>query len=593
MYVLGISCYYHDAAACLLDDEQVVAAAEEERFSREKHDASFPNNAVDYCLNTAGIDIDDVAYVGFYEKPIEKFDRILETFLTVAPRGVRSYFEAIPLWMRRRLWMRGHIRDQLDYDGDILFGRHHQSHAASAFYASPFDEAAIVTVDGVGEWNTTTWGVADETGVELRKTIDYPHSLGLLYSAFTDYLGFQVNNGEYKVMGLASYGEPEYADRIREELISVKPDGSFRLNMRYFSYLSRPQMIDDEFVALFDHPRRDPDDDLESHHFDIAASVQAVLEEVLLSIVETVYERTEAEYLCMAGGVALNSVANGRMLAEGPFEDTFVQPAAGDDGGAYGVAASIYHQALDNPRTVPDTRTARMQGTYLGPSYDLERIEEALTDVEGEVATTRCESTEALLEKTAARLAAGEVVGLYQGRMEWGPRALGNRSILADPRDGEMQDVVNRKIKFREGFRPFAPTVLADHATDYFDASRDSPYMLQVFDVHPEKREEIPAVTHVDGTSRIQTIARDDNPTYYDLIDAFRERTGVPVVLNTSLNRRGEPIVCTPEDAVACFTGTEMDAMCFADANLIVTDGDGPPTGMNDKSGVAEVGQRE
>lgn len=572
MYILGISCYYHDAAACLLEDEHVVAAAEEERFTREKHDSSFPNNAAAYCLDRAAISIDEVDYVAFYEKPIEKFDRIIETFLTIAPRGVRSYFEALPLWIRERLWMRGAIRDELGYDGEVLFGRHHQSHAASAFYASPFEEAAIITVDGVGEWNTMTWGVADSKGIDIRETIDFPHSLGLLYSAFTEYLGFKVNNGEYKVMGLGAYGDPVYADRIRDELLSIKSDGSFRLDMKYFRYLSHPRMINDAFASLFDHPLRDPDEEIKAHHFDIAASVQAVLEEVLMSIVMDVYERTDQEYLCMAGGVALNSAANGQLLTEGPFEDMFIQPAAGDDGGAYGVAASVYHDALGNQRSVPDTRTARMQGTYLGPSYGSEQIEKALAAADEDVVTTTFRDTGRLVAETARCIADGCIVGLYQGRMEWGPRALGNRSILADPRDGDMQNVVNQKIKFREGFRPFAPTVLADHATEYFDAPRASPYMLYVFDVHPDKREGISAVTHVDGTSRIQTIARADNRTYYDLIDAFREQTGVPLVLNTSLNRRGEPIVCTPDDAVACFTNTEMDALCFADANLLVTD---------------------
>jgi carbamoyltransferase len=569
MFVLGISCYYHDAAACLIEDERVVAAAEEERFSREKHDSSFPNNAVEYCLDEAGLTIDDVEYVGFYEKPIEKFDRIIETYLTVAPRGFRPYFQGIPLWIQERLWVRGSIKKQLGYDGGILFGRHHQSHAASSFYASPYEEAAIITIDGVGEWNTTTWGVGDRNGIEIKKTIDFPHSLGLLYSAFTEYLGFKVNNGEYKVMGLASYGDPKYADRIRKELISIKSDGSFRLNMDYFGYLTGMRTINDEFVSLFEQPRREPGTDLEPWHFDVAASIQAVLEDVLLSIVESVYDRTEQEYLCMAGGVALNSVANGRILTESRFEDTFIQPAAGDDGGAYGVAASIYYQALENERTVPEHRTERMEGTYLGPSYGTEPIEAAIEEVDdGTVA--EYDDTGNLLEDVAERLANGDVIGLYQGRMEWGPRALGNRSILTEQRDDGMQGVVNRKIKFREGFRPFAPTVLADRATEYFTAPRESPYMLQVFNVRPERRAEIPAVTHVDGTARIQTISRDDNPTYYNLVENFGDRTGVPVVLNTSLNRRGEPIVCTPEDAVTCFIDTEMDAMCFSDANVLL-----------------------
>lgn len=572
MYVLGISCYYHDSAACLLDGETVVAAAAEERFSREKHDSSFPDQAVEYCLSEAGLGVDDLECVTFYEKPIEKFDRIIETFLSVAPWGFRSYLEGIPLWMRKRLWIRSDIASRLDYDGDVLFARHHQSHAASAFYASPFEEAAVLTVDGVGEWNTTAWGVARGSEIEIRETIDFPHSLGLLYSSFTDYLGFKINNGEYKVMGLAAYGNPVYSDRIKKELMSIKPDGSFRLNMEYFSYLSRPRMINDQFIDLFDHPRRDPEADLEEIHFDIAASVQAVLEDVLLQLVDTVYQQTEAEYLCMAGGVALNSVANCRISTEGPFEDTFIQPAAGDDGGAYGAAAAAYYQALDGARNVPAHKTARMNGTYLGPSFGRDEIESAISDTADGITVDGFGDRSTLLTATADRLVDGQVVGLFQGRMEWGPRALGNRSILADPRDGDMQDRVNRKIKFREGFRPFAPSVLAHRASNYFEPPRESPYMLQVFDVVPEKREEIPAVTHTDGTSRIQTVARSDNPVYFDLIKSFADQTGVPVVLNTSLNRRGEPIVCTPADAIACFRDTRMDAMVFADADLLVTE---------------------
>ena len=568
MYILGISCYYHDAAACLIEDGSVVAAAEEERFSREKHDSTFPNLAIDYCLEEAGITIDDVDYVGFYEKPIEKFDRIVETFLTIAPFGYRSFIQGLPLWIRKRLWMRGDIKKKLDYDGDVLFGGHHESHAASSFYASPFDEAAILTVDGVGEWNTTTWGVGSGNEVEIKNAIDFPHSLGLLYSAFTYYLGFKVNNGEYKVMGLASYGDPEYTDVIRDELMDCKDDGTFRLNMDYFDYLGKLQMVNSDFEALFGHPRREPDTDIEDHHFDVAASIQAVTEERLLTLADNLYERTGMENLCMGGGVALNSVANGLLLEETEFEDIFIQPAAGDDGTAYGIAASIYYEGLDTSREPPENRREVVKGCYLGPSYDGEEVDDAVQDAD--VSTDWFESTDALLAETAEKLAEKNVVGIYQGRMEWGPRALGNRSILANPREGEMQDVVNRKIKFREGFRPFAPTVLADRADEYFDAPRESPYMLFVFDVHESKQDEIPAVTHTDGTARIQTIQREDNRHYYDLIDAFGERTGTPVVLNTSMNRRGEPIVNTPGDAVDCFTGTDMDYMSFPDADLLI-----------------------
>lgn len=570
VYILGISCYYHDAAACLIDDEEVVAAAEEERFSREKHDSTFPDHAVEYCLTEAGITIDEVDYVGFYEKPIEKFDRILETFLTIAPFGYRSFIQGMPLWLRKRIWMRDDIGEKLGYQGDVLFGGHHQSHAASSFYASPYEEAAILTVDGVGEWNTTTWGVGEGNSVEIRNTIDFPHSLGLLYSAFTYYLGFKVNNGEYKVMGLSSYGEPKHEAVITDHLIDIKDDGSFRLNMEYFDYLGKAKMINDDFEELFGYPRRAPDSDIEDHHFDIAASVQSVLEHILLRLVRELHSRTGHEHLCMAGGVALNSVANGLILRETPFSDVFIQPAAGDDGGAYGAAASIYYQGLGNERTIPGNRRSRMKATYLGPDYGEQEVRDAVETAD--VVISEFTTTESLLAETASLLAEKNVVGLYQGRMEWGPRALGNRSILADPRDADMQDTVNQKIKFREGFRPFAPSVLADSAPEYFETSRESPYMLFVFDVREEKRNEIPAVTHVDGTSRIHTIQREDNPVYHDLIREFENVTGVPVVLNTSLNRRGEPIVNTPENAVDCFTNTNMDYLCFPDGDLLIRD---------------------
>lgn len=568
MYVLGISCFYHDSAACLIEDEEVVAAAEEERFSREKHDSSFPTSSVEYCLDRDGITIEDVDYVAFYEKPIVKFDRILETFLTTAPFGFRAFMQGMPVWLRKRLWMRDQIASELNYDGDVLFGSHHESHAASSFYASPFEKAAILTVDGVGEWNTTARGVGTGADIELWDAIDFPHSIGLLYSAFTYYLGFKVNNGEYKVMGLSSYGDPVYEAEIRDNLIDIRPDGSFKLNMRYFQYLTQLRMICDDFEALFGEPRREPDSDLHQHHFDVAASIQAVTEDLLLRLAEDLYERTETENLCLAGGVALNSVANGRLLSELQFEDVFIQPAAGDDGAAYGVAAATYYKGVGNNRTVPDDRQTRMKSAYLGPAYGEDQIIEALGAADSPTRSFEIESD--LLAETAKLLAEGHVIGFYQGRMEWGPRALGNRSILADPRDGDMQDIVNKKIKFREGFRPFAPSVLADHATEYFDTPRESPYMLFVFDVNEGKRNEIPAVTHVDGTSRIQTVNRDVNRTYYDLIDKFRVKTGIPVVLNTSMNRRGEPIVNTPTNAIDCFEETNMDYMCFPDAHTLL-----------------------
>jgi carbamoyltransferase len=570
MYVLGISCYYHDSAACLLKDGKIVAAAEEERFSREKHDSTFPNNAVEYCLKKADIGINNVDYVGFYEKPIEKFDRILETFLTICPRGFSSFIQGLPTWITERLWTRSSIRNELGYEGDILFGGHHESHAASSFYASPFEEAAILTVDGVGEWNTTTYGIGENNTIEINKTIDFPHSIGLLYSAFTYYLGFKVNNGEYKVMGLSSYGDPSYTEKIYDSLIDVKKDGSFRLNMEYFDYLGKPRMTNDKFESLFGYSRREPETDIEDYHFDIAASIQKVTEELLLKLVEELYRTTDKENLCMAGGVALNSVANGRLIEESSFEDIFIQPAAGDDGAAFGVASSIYYQGLDKDRTTPETRKSYMQGSYLGPKYSEDQIVSAINSAN--VSVESYGSTESLLDKAASLLAENNVVGLYQGRMEWGPRALGNRSILADPRDDEMQDIVNRKIKFREGFRPFAPSVIADRAEDFFDIYQESPYMLFVYDVKEEKQGNLGATTHVDGTARLQTVHQDDNPMYYDLISKFGEITDVPVVLNTSMNRRGEPVVNTPQDAVECFTGTNMDHMVFPDAKIIIAD---------------------
>lgn len=570
MYVLGISCYYHDAAASLLCDGQIVAAAEEERFTREKHDSSFPINTIEYCLEEANIDINDVDYVTFYEKPIEKFDRILETFLSVAPSGFKPFIKGMPVWVRHRLWIKKDIRKKLDYDGEILFGAHHESHAASAFYPSPFEEAAFLTVDGVGEWNTTTWGVADDGGIKIKGSINYPHSIGLLYSAFTYYLGFKVNNGEYKVMGLSSYGDAKYIDKIYNNLIDSKQDGSFRINMDYFSYLDKLAMTDGGLESIFGYPRREPDSDIEQHHFDIAASIQKVTEELLIKLANTIYEKTGKNYLCMAGGVALNSVANGRILKNTPFDDIYIQPAAGDDGTAYGVAASVYYQGLDNNRTIPSNRREAMKTAYLGPSYKEHAINNAI-ESEG-VQVSEFDSKKVLIDKTAELLADQNVVGLYHDRMEWGPRALGNRSILADARNDEMQDIVNKKIKFREGFRPFAPSVLVDYANDYFNFPRESPFMLFVCDVLDEKQEEIPAVTHTDGTARIQTVDKKDNPVYYDLIDKFRKKTGTPVVLNTSMNQRGEPIVNTPTDAVNCFKQTNMDYMCFPEANKIIED---------------------
>lgn len=565
MYILGISCYYHDAAAALLKDGKIVAAAQEERFTRKKHDDCFPTNAIKFCLAHEGITAKQLDYVGFYDKPLVKFDRILETFISVAPKGVMFFMVAMPIWLRQKLWIKDLIKKELEYDGEIVFTEHHQSHAASAFFASPFDDAAILTVDGVGEWTTTSYGYGSGNKITLTHEIKFPHSLGLLYSAFTQYLGFKMNSGEYKVMGLAPYGKPVYYDLIMENMINLKNDGSFKLNMDYFAYTYDQQMINDKFVELFGYPPRELESKIEQHHRDIAMSIQRVTEEVMLRMVNHLYDEMEQKNLCMAGGVALNSVANGRIIRETSFENVFIQPAAGDAGGAVGVASYTWFNILDNKRDVsqksnPSTigpEKDLMQNSYLGPEYTNEEIKSFLD--KKEVVYVEFEREE-LLKRTAEIIADKRVVGWFQDRMEWGPRALGNRSILADPRDKEMQDIVNLKIKFRESFRPFAPTVLLDKASEYFELDCQSPYMLLVTQVRENKRL-IPAVTHVDGSARVQTIAREDNPLYYDLIEEFYKLTGIPIIINTSFNVRGEPIVCTPKDAYACFMRTKMDIL--------------------------------
>ena len=570
MYILGISCYYHDAAACLLKDGEIVAAAQEERFTRKKHDDSFPANAIKFCLAHEGITSRQLDYVGFYDKPIVKFDRILETFISVAPRGVGFFTMAMPIWLRQKRWIKDLIRKELEYDGEIIFAEHHQSHAASAFFASPFEDAAILTIDGVGEWTTTSYGYGSRNKITLTHEIKFPHSLGLLYSAFTQYLGFKVNSGEYKVMGLAPYGKPVYYDLIMENMIDLKDDGSFKLNMDYFAYTYAQQMINEKFVELFGYPPREPESKIEPYHFDIAMSIQRVTEEVMLKMVNHLYKETGQKNLCMAGGVALNSVTNGRIIRETPFENVFIQPAAGDAGGGIGIATFIWFNILGNKRDVvhksnPNTTGSEkdlVQNAYLGPEYSNEEIKVFL-DQKG-VAYEELDRVE-LLKRTAEIIADNRVVGWFQGRMEWGPRALGNRSIIADPMDEKMKDIVNARVKFRESFRPFAPTVLFDFTSEYFELDRESPYMLLVAKVREEKRGVIPAVTHVDGTARIQTIVREDNAIYYDLIDAFYKITGVPMVLNTSFNVRGEPIVCTPEDAYMCFMRTKMDNLVMGD----------------------------
>ncbi len=575
-YILGLSAYYHDSAACLLRDGELVAAAQEERFTRRKGDADFPRHAVAYCLREGGIGVGDLGFVGFYDKPLLKFERILETYLGIAPRGFRSFRLAGPLWAAEKLFTDRHLREALgDYEGELLYSEHHESHAASAFYPSPFADAAILTMDGVGEWATTSFGVGRGSEIELLKELHWPDSLGLLYSAFTYYTGFKVNSGEYKVMGLAPYGEPRYVDLIYRELMDLREDGSFTLNQRYFDYLGGLTMTNAEFDRLFGGPPRVPETDLTQREMDLARSVQTVCEEAMLRMARTVHRETGADRLCLAGGVALNCVGNGRILREGPFRELWIQPAAGDAGGALGVAQLIWHRHLGRPRTVGSGRDA-MRGAYLGPAYPPEEIERYLRSVGA--AYRRLERAQ-LLGSVARLLAEEKIVGWFNGRMEFGPRALGSRSILGDPRSPRMQAQMNIKIKFREGFRPFAPSVLRDRVAQYFELEADSPYMLLVAPVRRERqipmtegqrrlwgidqlnlvRSDIPAVTHIDYSARIQTVSRDDNPDYYDLIHEFDCLTGCPLVVNTSFNVRGEPIVCTPADAYRCFMRTHID----------------------------------
>ncbi len=549
MNILGVSAYYHDSAACLFRDGKVVAAASEERFTRKKHDHAFPVNAVRYCLGAGGLGIGDVDYLGFYDKPLVKFERILLTYIATFPRSFPSFNKAVPLWLTQKLRIPGLIRKLTGYEGEILFGDHHMSHAASSFLVSPFQEAAILTLDGVGEWSTATRGVGRGNQIDLWSEIRFPHSLGLLYSAFTYYLGFKVNSGEYKVMGLAPYGEPKYYDRIMNEIIHVKEDGSFKLNMEYFAYDYGLTMTNGKFSRLFGIPVREGEGPLDQIHKDIAASVQKVTEEIVLRNARSLHQETGLTNLCMAGGVALNCVANGRVVRETPFKNIFIQPAAGDAGGAVGVAAFIHHSLLGNPRDFT------WKHAFWGPSFSREEIREYL--VKHGVPHREC-TREELLSETARLIGEQNVVGWFQGRMEFGPRALGNRSILADARNPANKDVVNLKIKFRESFRPFAPSVIAERCSEYFDLDCETPYMLLVAQVRPDKRQ-IPSVTHVDGSARIQSVTRDENPLYYDLIREFDRQTGCPVIINTSFNVRGEPIVCTPHDAYLCFMRTRMD----------------------------------
>jgi carbamoyltransferase len=584
MRILGISAFYHDSAAALVEDGHIVAAAQEERFTRKKQDARYPENAIGYCLDEGGLTLDELDYVVFYEKPFIKFERLLETYLAFAPRGFSSFRMALPLWLKQKLFQKDLIGKRLkarapdfDWQHKLLFAEHHRSHAASAFYPSPFDEALILTMDGVGEWATTSVGIGHDHGIEMVKELHFPHSLGLLYAAFTYYTGFKVNSGEYKVMGLAPYGEPRYAQTILDNLIDLKPDGSFQLNQDYFDYCVGLRMTNGRFDELFGGPPRPSEEWLEQRHMDLAASIQAVTEEVVVRMVRSLAAETGLRKLCLAGGVALNCVANGKVLRDGAIDTLWVQPAAGDAGGALGAALAAYHEFLGQPRQVGNALDG-MQGAYLGPAFADTEIAERLHKAG---AVFEVVDDDAIIANTVDALVDEKAIGWFQGRMEFGPRALGARSILGDPRSPRMQKQLNLKVKFRESFRPFAPSVLREDVADWFELDDDSPYMLVVADVLEKRRRavsdeekalfgidrlntirsDIPAVTHVDMSARIQTVHKQTNPRYHALISAFKARTGCPVLVNTSFNVRSEPIVCTPEDAFRCFMGTDIELL--------------------------------
>ena len=569
MYNLGISCYYHNSAAALLKDGHVIAAVEEERFSRKKFDDGFPKMAIDWCLNECAISPKQIDSVAFYDKPILKFERLLDNYIAVAPRGMYSFLDTIPKWLHKRLWIKNEIKNHLkDFKGNIIFPEHHMSHAAYAFYTSEFDESAILTIDGVGEWTTASFGIAKNNKIQLTNDIRWPHSLGLFYSAFTYFLGFKVNEGEYKLMGLSSYGKPKYYDLIKENLIDVKNDGSIHLNMKYFAFTYDKVMTNENFAQLFGIPPRKEGQKTEQIHYDIGASAQKVLEDVMLKMVNHIYLKTKMKNLCMSGGVALNGVANYQILKNGPFDNVHIPPSPGDGGSAVGCAQYLYFVHNNKKRIIENNHSKLIQeNVYVGPSYNDEDIIKFLDS--NNIKYEKFEK-QSLLKKTAQLISTGNIVGWYQGKMEWGPRALGNRSILADPRNASMKDILNEKIKHRESFRPFAPSVLEEYASDFFDIDIPSPYMLMVTKV--KKPEIIPAVTHVDGTGRPQTVSNDANPLYYDLINEFYKITGVPVIINTSMNVMGEPIVNTPEQAFQMIVKTDMDCLVMGN-NLIFSDG--------------------
>ena len=564
MYILGISCYYHDSSAALLKDGKVIAAVEEERFSRTKFDDSFPKQAIDWCLKESGISPKNLDSVAFYDKPILKFERLLDNYIAVAPKGLYSFLSVIPKWIHKRVWVKDEILKHLKgFNGTIIFPEHHVSHAAHTFFTSPFNESAILTVDGVGEWTTTAFGSAHDTTIELTNDIRWPHSVGLFYSAFTYFLGFKVNEGEYKLMGLSAYGKPKYYDLIMKNLVDVKDDGSVHLNMKYFSFTYDKVMTNQNFSDLFGITPRKEDSNAEQIHYDIAASAQLVLEEILLRMVKHVHKKTGMKNLCLGGGVALNGVVNYRILKEGPFENLHIPPSPGDAGSAVGCAQYLYYCHKKNKRKLEHNAEMIQNNVYVGPSHSNDEIKSFL---DMNKIHHKYLETDSLLETTAQLIAEGNVVGWYQGKMEWGPRALGNRSILADPRNAEMKYILNEKIKHRESFRPFAPCILEEHLSEYFDIDIPSPYMLFVAPV--KKPEKIPAVTHVDGTSRLQTVSKDTNPLYYDLIKEFYKITDVPVLINTSMNVRGEPIVNTLEQAYNMIIKTDMDYLVMGNYNI-------------------------